>query len=162
MGQNQWYHVGVGAPPMLVYFSGDWDVHCGYRILTQMMVELKPFRVDCCPSRLATKRWDLGSPPSAPLLCVNSWTGGAPTQGGRDRADAGRSSFATRAVPVDGRMFSPGVWNSSATCSAHFIIVETGFGWLVATLDGCEIRFLHHRRHCGRKVRGISVIPRVF
>ena len=29
MGQNQWYHVGVGAPPILVYFSGDWDVHSG-------------------------------------------------------------------------------------------------------------------------------------
>ena len=27
VGQNQWYHVGVGAPPILVYFSGDWDVH---------------------------------------------------------------------------------------------------------------------------------------
>ena len=25
VGQNQWYHVGVGAPPILVYFSGDWD-----------------------------------------------------------------------------------------------------------------------------------------
>ena len=23
MGQNQWYHFGVGAPPILVYFSGD-------------------------------------------------------------------------------------------------------------------------------------------
>ena len=22
VGQNQWYHFGVGAPPMLVYFSG--------------------------------------------------------------------------------------------------------------------------------------------
>ena len=21
-----WYHFGVGAPPSLVYFSGDWDV----------------------------------------------------------------------------------------------------------------------------------------
>ena len=29
VGQNQWYHFGVGAPPMLVYFSGDWDVHWG-------------------------------------------------------------------------------------------------------------------------------------
>ena len=28
MGQNQWYNFGVGAPPSLVYFSGDWDVHC--------------------------------------------------------------------------------------------------------------------------------------
>ena len=32
--QNQWYHFGVGAPPILVYFSGDWDVHWGYMILT--------------------------------------------------------------------------------------------------------------------------------
>ena len=24
MGQNQCYHFGVGAPPILVYFSGDW------------------------------------------------------------------------------------------------------------------------------------------
>ena len=29
VGQNQWYHFG-GAPPILVYFSGDWDVHWGY------------------------------------------------------------------------------------------------------------------------------------
>ena len=30
MVQNQWYHFGVGAPPILVSFSGDWDVHWGY------------------------------------------------------------------------------------------------------------------------------------
>ena len=30
VGQNQWYHFGVGAPHILVYFSGDWDVHWGY------------------------------------------------------------------------------------------------------------------------------------
>ena len=24
------YHFGVGAPPILVYFSGDWDVRWGY------------------------------------------------------------------------------------------------------------------------------------
>ena len=30
MGQKQWYHFGLGAPPILVYFSGDWDVHWGY------------------------------------------------------------------------------------------------------------------------------------
>ena len=29
VGQNQWCHFGVGAPPVLVYFSGDWDVHWG-------------------------------------------------------------------------------------------------------------------------------------
>ena len=34
MGQNEWYHFGVGAPPILVYFSGDWDVHWGHGILT--------------------------------------------------------------------------------------------------------------------------------
>ena len=32
--QNQWYHFGVGAPPTFVYFSGDWDVYWGYRVLT--------------------------------------------------------------------------------------------------------------------------------
>ena len=34
VGQNQWYHFWVGAPPILVYFSGDWDVHWGYGVLT--------------------------------------------------------------------------------------------------------------------------------
>ena len=28
VGQHQWYH--VGAPPIFVYFCGDWDVHRGY------------------------------------------------------------------------------------------------------------------------------------
>ena len=27
VGQNQWYQFGAGAPPILVCFSGDWDVH---------------------------------------------------------------------------------------------------------------------------------------
>ena len=26
VGQHQWYHFGVGAPPILVCVSGDWDV----------------------------------------------------------------------------------------------------------------------------------------
>ena len=34
VGQNQWYQLGVGAPPILVYFSWNWDVHWGYGILT--------------------------------------------------------------------------------------------------------------------------------
>ena len=34
VGQNQWYHFGLGAPCILVYFSGDWDVHWGHGILT--------------------------------------------------------------------------------------------------------------------------------
>ena len=29
MVQNQWCHVGIGAPPILVYFSGG-DVHWGH------------------------------------------------------------------------------------------------------------------------------------
>ena len=36
VGQNQWYHFGVGEFPthFRTYFSGDWDVHWGYGILT--------------------------------------------------------------------------------------------------------------------------------
>ena len=34
VGQHQWYHFGVDAPPILVYVCGDWDVHCGYGVLT--------------------------------------------------------------------------------------------------------------------------------
>ena len=34
VGQNQWYHFGVGAPPSLVNFSGDLDVHWGHGLLT--------------------------------------------------------------------------------------------------------------------------------
>ena len=30
----QSYHFGIGAPPILVYFNGDWDVHWGYGVLT--------------------------------------------------------------------------------------------------------------------------------
>ena len=33
VGQNQWYHFGVGAPPILVCLSGDWDVHWRYGLL---------------------------------------------------------------------------------------------------------------------------------
>ena len=29
VGQNQWYHFGVGAPPILEP-TLDWDVHGGY------------------------------------------------------------------------------------------------------------------------------------
>ena len=35
VGQNEWYHFGVGAPPILeLILVGDWDVHWGYGILT--------------------------------------------------------------------------------------------------------------------------------
>ena len=29
VGQNQWYHFGVGAPPILIYVSGDWGMFTG-------------------------------------------------------------------------------------------------------------------------------------
>ena len=32
MIQLQWYQFGIGAPLILIYFSGDWDVHWGYCI----------------------------------------------------------------------------------------------------------------------------------
>ena len=34
MVQNQCYYFGIGAPPILAYFCGDWDVHWGYEVLT--------------------------------------------------------------------------------------------------------------------------------
>ena len=30
VGQHQWNHFGVGAPPILAYFSWDWHVPWGY------------------------------------------------------------------------------------------------------------------------------------
>ena len=39
LGQNQWYNFGAGAPPMLVYFGGDWDAHRGYGTLTHGHIE---------------------------------------------------------------------------------------------------------------------------
>ena len=39
VGQNQWYHFWVGAPPILVgMLVGDWDVHWEYEILTHGQV----------------------------------------------------------------------------------------------------------------------------
>ena len=34
-------HFGVGAPPILVHFSGGWDVHWGYGILTHGQVDIR-------------------------------------------------------------------------------------------------------------------------
>ena len=41
VGQNQWYHFGVGALLILVYFSWDWDVHRWYGILTHGHIDRK-------------------------------------------------------------------------------------------------------------------------
>ena len=65
VSQNQWYHFGVGAPPVLVYFSGDWDVHWGYGLLTHGHVYIYIFplvpveRSEClsfCPRPIQLKR----------------------------------------------------------------------------------------------------------
>ena len=49
VGQNRFgYHFGVGAPPILVLFSGDWDVHWGYVILTHgQMIPVKGTMTVC-------------------------------------------------------------------------------------------------------------------
>ena len=58
VGQTQWYHFGVDAPPILVYFGGDWDVHWGYGILTHGQLSLATM-----------KREPTGKPcPTQPLL----------------------------------------------------------------------------------------------
>ena len=36
---NRCGHFGVGTPPILVYFSGDWDVHWGFEILTRGQIK---------------------------------------------------------------------------------------------------------------------------
>ena len=30
VGENQWYHFGVGAPPILVYFGGDCHIFASF------------------------------------------------------------------------------------------------------------------------------------
>ena len=47
VGQNQSYHFGAGAPPMLVYFSGDWLKFTG-----GTMWILTHAHICCCPPRL--------------------------------------------------------------------------------------------------------------
>ena len=42
MAVGQWYHFGQGAPPIFVYFSGDWDVHWIYGILSHGHLVLCP------------------------------------------------------------------------------------------------------------------------
>ena len=42
VGQNQWYHFGVGAPTILVDFSGDWDVYWERLVLAQCRAHSMP------------------------------------------------------------------------------------------------------------------------
>ena len=60
MVQNQSYHFGIGAPPILVYSSGDWDVYWGYGVLTHGHMEQPPTIGDDIPAQPA-----LGKPCAA-------------------------------------------------------------------------------------------------
>ena len=56
-------HFGVGAPPILVYFSGDRDVHWGYGVLTHGHVQLAVPSIKmqariCKPYECTTSSWD--------------------------------------------------------------------------------------------------------
>ena len=51
VGQNQWYHFAVGARPILVYFSGVWDVYWVYGILIHGQ-RLVSFWLSCKPKLL--------------------------------------------------------------------------------------------------------------
>ena len=64
VGQNQWYHLGVGAPPILVYFSWDWDVHWGLTgVLTHGHV---------CPLDVVSP-FSLGARPVINFIGADQW-----------------------------------------------------------------------------------------
>ena len=44
-------HFGVAAPPVLVYFSGGWDVHWGYGILTHSQFEKVAVQIPFSPKQ---------------------------------------------------------------------------------------------------------------
>ena len=43
------YHFGVGAPPVLLYFGGDWDVHWRITGILTLAVSLWAPYEDSCP-----------------------------------------------------------------------------------------------------------------
>ena len=59
VGQNNWYHFGVGAPPILVYLSGDWDVHWGHGLLTHGNMRAS-FWFPPKPQKRGSNRWLYG------------------------------------------------------------------------------------------------------
>ena len=54
--QNQWYQFGVGESTthFRTYFSGDWDVHWGYGILTHGLLGLRVSFLKAPKSRFLT------------------------------------------------------------------------------------------------------------
>ena len=61
-----WHHFGVGVPPILVFFSGDWDVHWGYGLLTHGPMTTEEY---VGPTWPAVGKWD-GRLFGAPVLCA--------------------------------------------------------------------------------------------
>ena len=57
-------HFGVGAPPIFVYLSGDWDVHWGYGILTHGHISWLPWVIT----------WEIGG--SSLTTMVTTYLGG--------------------------------------------------------------------------------------
>ena len=72
VGQNQWYHFVVGAPPILVYFSGDWDVHWGYDLAFALWPLGPAFYAEVYASGDGTKTLRVSA------LRSMIWPGGAP------------------------------------------------------------------------------------
>ena len=67
VGQNPWYHFEVGAPPILVNFSGDWDVYWGYdldsdpwpdeQLICHQSQQISNFRAHEATTRKLTVGW---------------------------------------------------------------------------------------------------------
>ena len=60
-----WYYFGIGAPPILVYFSGDRDVHWGYGLLTHghvLSCVIPDMNDACLPGQISPNPYGLTSP----------------------------------------------------------------------------------------------------
>ena len=83
-------HFGIGAPLILVYFSGDWDVHWGYGVLTHGHVATNKHSHETTPH----------SSPGPPGECAACGPAGAVP-------DAQRQSTATWLAWQQGRQGHP-------------------------------------------------------
>ena len=131
VGQNQWYHFGVGAPPVLVFFffCGNWDVHWGY----DMAFDPWPY---CSLEKLACFPFPSGRPPArdAPTLLLARQM--RPTRLGRSDAVSVAASAVRHTV-------SPGIWvlinivpQMSMGNFVHFVCVCVGGIFLLDGISG--------------------------
>ena len=104
VGQNQCYHLGVGAPPILVYFSSDWDLQLGYGTFTHLICHEPTLRHS--PLR--------GAAVPEPNLRVRAYAA-------RSGKGGSRCLWALRARQSSGPIFTKrGVLRASHTKSPHF------------------------------------------